>query len=256
MRTRNTDADEVVTAFPNRSSAIKECYEMIKPLVDLALALVMLVITLPIIVLAIVLVKLNSRGPVMYTQKRVGLRGQVFTIYKIRTMYVDSERTSGPRWSAAGDPRVTSVGRFLRRSHVDELPQLVNILMGEMSLVGPRPERPEFVDQLERALPDYRRRLLVRPGLTGLAQVQQPPDTDLFSVRRKLNYDLHYVDRMNPWLDFRLIIATAFKCMGCPFVWIGRILQLPDPNLCQSPKSHLAEPEITASSLVSNSYMQ
>jgi hypothetical protein len=125
-----------------------------------------------------------------------------------------------------------------------------------MSLVGPRPERPEFVDQLERALPDYRRRLVVCPGLTGLAQVQQPPDTDLFSVRRKLNYDLYYVDRLNPWLDFRLLIGTAMRCSGFPFGWIGRILQLPDPNLWQPPESHRAEPEFAATALVSNSYMQ
>jgi lipopolysaccharide/colanic/teichoic acid biosynthesis glycosyltransferase len=256
MSTRNTENDEVVTAFPDRASAIKDRYEVIKPYLDRALALVILLITLPIILLAIVLVKVNSRGRAIYTQKRVGSRGQVFTIYKIRTMYDDSERTSGPRWSAPGDPRVTFIGRLLRWSHVDELPQLINILMGQMSLVGPRPERPEFVDQLERALPDYRRRLLVRPGLTGLAQVQQSPDTDLFSVRRKLNYDLYYVDRLNPWLDFRLIIGTVLKCMGCPFVWIGRILQLPDPNPCQLGKSHRAEPEFTASALVSNSYMQ
>ena len=256
MSTRNTELDEVVTAFPNRDSTINDRYEVIKPYLDRALALVILLVTLPIILLAILLVKLNSRGRAIYTQKRVGRRGQVFTIYKIRTMYDNSERASGPQWSAPGDPRVTSVGRLLRWSHVDELPQLINILLGQMSLVGPRPERPEFVDQLERALPDYRRRLLVHPGLTGLAQVQQPPDTDLFSVRRKLNYDLYYVDRMNPWLDFRLIIGTVLKCIGCPFVWIGRILQLPDPNLCPSPKSHRAEPEFTASALVSNSYMQ
>ena len=105
------------------------------------------------------------------------MEGKVFTIYKIRTMYQDSERHSGPTWCVPGDPRVTPVGRFLRWSHVDELPQLINVLMGEMSLVGPRPERPEFLAQLERALPDYRQRLTVRPGVTGLAQVQQPPDT-------------------------------------------------------------------------------
>ena len=256
MSTRNTEIDEVVTAFPGRMSSIKRRYEMIKALVEMTLAFVMLVISLPLILLAIVLVKLNSRGPSIYTQKRVGSMGRVFTIYKIRTMYHDTERTSGPRWSAPGDPRVTNIGRLLRWSHVDELPQLINILKGEMSLVGPRPERPEFIDQLERALPDYRRRLLVRPGLTGLAQVQQPPDTDLFSVRRKLNYDLYYVDRMNPWLDFRLIVGTAMKCMGCPFAWIGRVLQLPDPNLCESVKSQRAEPEFIASALVSNSYIQ
>jgi lipopolysaccharide/colanic/teichoic acid biosynthesis glycosyltransferase len=253
MTTRNTETDEFVTAFPNRVSAVKQCYELIKPVVDVALAVVMLAFALPIILVAIVLVRLNSRGAAIYTQRRVGLKGQVFTIYKIRTMYQDSERGSGPRWSVPGDPRVTFVGRILRWSHVDELPQLINILMGEMSLVGPRPERPEFVDQLERALPDYRNRLSVRPGLTGLAQVQQPPDTDLFSVRRKLNYDLCYVERMNPWLDFRLLIGTAMKCMGIPFVWIGRLLQLPDPNVRQPIDSHRAEAEFTAGVLVSNS---
>jgi len=256
MTTRNTETDEFVTAFPNRVSAIKEFYEMIKPSIDRALALAMLVIMFPVILLAMVVVKLNSRGTSIYSQKRVGLRGKAFTIYKIRTMYQDSERTSGPRWSTPGDPRITFVGRFLRWSHVDELPQLVNIVIGDMSLVGPRPERPEFIDQLERALPDYRRRLLVRPGLTGLAQVQQPPDTDLFSVRRKLNYDLYYVDRLDPWLDFRLIIGTVMKCTGFPFAWIGRILQLPDPNISQPPRSHHAEPEFTTSALVSNSYMR
>jgi lipopolysaccharide/colanic/teichoic acid biosynthesis glycosyltransferase len=115
-------------------------------------------------------------------------------------------------------------------THVDELPQLINVLTGEMSLVGPRPERPEFLDELERGLPDYRGRLAVRPGVTGLAQVQQSADTDLSSVRRKLNYDLYYVERMNAWLDLRLILGTVLKCLGVPFAWIGRILQLPNPN--------------------------
>jgi lipopolysaccharide/colanic/teichoic acid biosynthesis glycosyltransferase len=174
-------------------------------------------------------VKLTSRGPSIYTQKRLGLWGRVFTIYKIRTMYLDSEQ-NGPTWCVPGDPRVTPVGRILRWSHVDELLQLINILVGEMSLIGPRPERPEFLDKLERELPDYRQRLVVRPGLTGLAQVQQPSDTSVFSVRRKLNYDLYYVDQMTLWLDVRLILATVLKCLGVPFDLIGWILQLPDPN--------------------------
>jgi lipopolysaccharide/colanic/teichoic acid biosynthesis glycosyltransferase len=145
-------------------------------------------------------------------------------------MYEDSERHCGPTWCLPGDPRITPVGRALRWSHIDELPQLVNVLKGEMSLVGPRPERPEYLDQLERALPNYRERLMVRPGLTGLAQVQQPSDTDLQSVGRKLNYDLCYVERMSLWLDVRLLLGTVLKCLGVPFIWIGRILQLPDPN--------------------------
>jgi lipopolysaccharide/colanic/teichoic acid biosynthesis glycosyltransferase len=121
------------------------------------------------------------------------------------------------------------VGRVLRSTHLDELPQLINVLMGEMSLVGPRPERPEFLLGLERAFPEYRRRLAVRPGVTGLAQVQQPPDTCLESVRRKLAYDLSYVDGLSPWLDLRIVLATPLKCLGVPFAWIGVVLRLPDP---------------------------
>jgi lipopolysaccharide/colanic/teichoic acid biosynthesis glycosyltransferase len=129
----------------------------------------------------------------------------------------------------------------------------MNILMGEMSLIGPRPERPEFLETLERDLPDYRRRLTVRPGLTGLAQVQQPPDVDLFSVRRKLNYDLYYVDRLNPWLDFRVILGTLLKCLGVPFIWIGRFLQLPDPNNLTSHGPLAPPPELSAGSFVTDS---
>src|SRR5262249_42757238 len=134
------------------------------------------------------------------------------------------------RWSLPGDPRITPIGWVLRRCHIDELPQLVNVMIGDMSLIGPRPERPELIPQLVRALPEYRNRLFVRPGITGLAQVQQPPDENLYTVRRKLNFDLCYVERMNLWLDVRLILATALKCLGFSFVAIGRILNLPDPN--------------------------
>ena len=169
MSTAITEVGEAATMRPARN----DNYELIKPWLDRALALIMLLLATPIIILAIVLVKMNSRGSWIFLQKRLGLRGSVFTIYKIRTMYEDSERDSGATWCVPGDRRITPVGRFLRWCHVDELPQLINVLRGDMSLVGPRPERPEFLDQLERALPDYRQRLAVRPGLTGLAQVQQ-----------------------------------------------------------------------------------
>jgi lipopolysaccharide/colanic/teichoic acid biosynthesis glycosyltransferase len=231
-------------------------YESVKPWLDCALALAMLLISAPIILLAMLVMKLTSRGPWIYVQKRLGLGGNVFTIYKIRTMYDNSERQSGATWCVPGDPRITPVGRVLRWCHVDELPQLINILKGEMSLVGPRPERPEFLDQLERALPNYRRRLTVRPGLTGLAQVQQPPDTDLHSVRRKLNFDLCYVEQVSLWLDFRLLLGTVLKCVGVPFLWIGRILQLPDPNAHIARDSHYSEPKITASALVTTSELR
>ena len=211
-------------------SAAMGVYPAIKPAIDLAVSLVLLVLTFPIMIAAMMLVRLTSRGPVMYTQHRVGLDGEVFTIFKIRTMYDKSERQSGATWAVPGDPRVTPVGRFLRFSHLDELPQLFNVLSGEMSLIGPRPERPEFLPRLEAEIPDYRRRLAVRPGVTGLAQVQQPPDTDVNCVRRKLDYDLYYVATMGPWLDLRIVVATGLKCAGVPFRWIRTLLLLPQPD--------------------------
>ena len=149
---------------------------------------------------------------------------------------------------------MTPVGRILRWSHIDELPQLINILRGQMSLVGPRPERPEFLERLEHELPGYRRRLAVRPGLTGLAQVRQPPDIDIVSVRRKLNYDLYYVERLNLWLDFRLMLGTVLKCLGFPFAWIGGILLLPDPNPRLESECPISKTEIRAKSLIPDSF--
>jgi lipopolysaccharide/colanic/teichoic acid biosynthesis glycosyltransferase len=123
------------------------------------------------------------------------------------------------------------VGRFLRWSHLDELPQLLNVLRGEMSLIGPRPERPEIVAQLEKGLPGYRLRLLIRPGVTGLAQVLQGPDTDLSSVRKKLNFDMYYISRMNLWLDVRIVIGTALHLLSVSDRLIARVLRFPDERL-------------------------
>jgi lipopolysaccharide/colanic/teichoic acid biosynthesis glycosyltransferase len=194
-----------------------------KEVVDFACALLLLVLAAPLLLLAVLAVRLSSRGPVVYRQTRLGRGGRPYTIYKIRTMAHNCEQASGARWATPGDPRITLVGRWLRRSHIDELPQLWNVLRGEMSLVGPRPERPEFVPRLEEAIPRYRQRLLVRPGLTGLAQVQLPPDTDLGSVRRKLAYDLYYVERVGFWLDLRILLSTAVYAVGLPFI-IARVL--------------------------------
>jgi lipopolysaccharide/colanic/teichoic acid biosynthesis glycosyltransferase len=184
-----------------------------KRALDLVVMLVLMVLAAPLILLSVLLVKLTTRGPVFYSQIRLGQGGRPFRIYKVRTMVVDSEK-DGACWSAPGDPRVTPVGRLLRATHLDELPQLWNVLRGDMSLVGPRPERPEFVPSLEQAVPRYCDRLLIRPGLTGLAQVKLPPDTDLESVRRKLACDLFYVRNLGLWLDLRLILATGFYLLG------------------------------------------
>src|ERR1043165_8088430 len=173
------------------SSPVRTWYELVKTLTDFGLAALLLVLTSPLVLLAAIAVKLTSTGPIFYSQTRVGRKGRPYAIYKIRTMYHNCEWQSGVCWSTKGDPRITPIGRFLRVTHIDELPQLWNVLRGEMSLVGPRPERPEFVPGLEKAIPHYRKRLSLRPGVTGLAQIQLPPDTDLDSVRIKLAYDLH-----------------------------------------------------------------
>jgi lipopolysaccharide/colanic/teichoic acid biosynthesis glycosyltransferase len=198
-----------------------------KHALDFVAAVVLAVLAAPVVLLAAVLVKLTTRGPAFYTQTRVGAGGKHFTIYKVRTMIHNAESLTGARWSLPGDPRVTLVGRFLRASHLDELPQLWNVLRGEMSLIGPRPERPEFVPDLEKTLPGYGNRLLLRPGVTGLAQVNLPPDTDVESVRRKLTCDLYYVRHVSPWLDLRLLACTALYAVGVPFRLSRRLLGVP-----------------------------
>jgi lipopolysaccharide/colanic/teichoic acid biosynthesis glycosyltransferase len=203
-------------------------YLSCKPIADFLLAALLTVPAVPLILLAALLVKLTSRGPAFYTQTRVGEDGRLFTIWKIRSMIHNCESLTGPRWSMPGDPRVTRIGAFLRASHFDELPQLLNVLRGEMSLIGPRPERPEFVPELERELPGYWQRLTVRPGVTGLAQVQLPPDSDLTSVRRKLAHDLYYIRHLSPWLDARLLVGTAVYALGLPFGIGGKLLGIPD----------------------------
>jgi lipopolysaccharide/colanic/teichoic acid biosynthesis glycosyltransferase len=202
-------------------------YRTMKSWFDVPLALLILAVSWPIIVLATVLVRLSSRGPVLYTQHRLGHNGRPFLIYKIRTMIPNSE-PNGPKWCVPEDPRVTFVGRFLRWSLIDELPQIINVLRGEMSLIGPRPERPEIVAQLEHVLPGYRKRLSVRPGLTGLAQVLSPPDTDISSVRTKLSYDRHYIDHLGPWLDIKIGLATVFHLIRLPADLIMRVFRFPD----------------------------
>jgi lipopolysaccharide/colanic/teichoic acid biosynthesis glycosyltransferase len=202
-------------------------YPPCKALLDFLLAAALCLPALPVVLLAALAVRLTSRGPAFYTQTRVGRGGRPFVIYKLRSMIHNCESLTGPRWSIPGDPRVTPVGWFLRVSHLDELPQLLNVLRGEMSLIGPRPERPEFLPELERELPAYAQRLAVRPGVTGLAQVQLPPDTDLGSVRRKLAHDLCYIRHLSPWLDLRLLACTALYAVGVPFRVAGRLLAIP-----------------------------
>jgi len=206
-------------------------YVVSKATLDGLAALAMLVISWPLILTLMALVRLTSRGPALYRQVRLGLDGRPYLILKLRTMFHDCERATGPQWAKACDPRATPLGRILRATHLDELPQLWNVVRGEMSLVGPRPERPEFVRQLERVIPNYRERLRVRPGITGLAQVQLPPDEDVDSVARKVAYDVFYVERIHPWLDLRILVGTALKMAGSSYGSIRFLVALPRPEV-------------------------
>jgi lipopolysaccharide/colanic/teichoic acid biosynthesis glycosyltransferase len=208
-------------------------YMPCKDTVDLLVGLTFFLLAAPVMLLAALLVKLTSSGPAFYSQTRIGKNGLPFTIYKLRTMYHNCESASGPRWSLPGDSRITPVGRILRRTHIDELPQLWNVVRGEMALVGPRPERPEFIPNLAQALPHYSDRLLVRPGMTGLAQVQLPADTDLDSVRRKLAYDLYYVRHVGLWLDVRILASTLCYLLCMPVHMLPRLGLVPQRRLIE-----------------------
>jgi lipopolysaccharide/colanic/teichoic acid biosynthesis glycosyltransferase len=189
-------------------------YQAAKPYVEWAVALLLLLLTAPLIGACALLVKLTSKGPAFYKQERVGLNGLTFMLLKLRTMRHDAEALTGPVWAEGDDdPRVAPFGRFLRRMHIDELPQLVNVLRGEMSLVGPRPERPHFVNELKGQIHDYERRLSVRPGITGLAQVRAGYDRTLRDVQRKVRLDCLYIRRMCWWVDFVIILRTVGRVL-------------------------------------------
>jgi len=194
---------------------ILPAYSTTKSVLDRCLAALLLVPGLPLIGFLVVLIKATSRGPGIYSQARVGLDGVIYTMYKLRSMRSDAEATSGPVWSKPGnDPRVTPLGYWLRKLHLDELSQLFNVLRGEMALIGPRPERPSFVEELSETIPGYRDRLRVRPGITGLAQINLPPDTDIDDVRRKLVLDKEYIETANPFLDARILACTFLRLCG------------------------------------------
>jgi lipopolysaccharide/colanic/teichoic acid biosynthesis glycosyltransferase len=175
---------------------------------DIAGSILLLALTLPLVALVACLIKLDSRGPLVYRQDRVGLHGRVFTLLKFRSMRTDAE-AAGPCWAAERDPRVTRVGAFIRACRIDELPQLINVLRGEMSLVGPRPERPHFTAQLSRILPRYDERTRVLPGLTGWAQVKYKYGASVEDARAKLDYDLQYLANRSLLLDLRILAATV-----------------------------------------------
>ncbi|HEY2617133.1 MAG TPA: TIGR03013 family XrtA/PEP-CTERM system glycosyltransferase [Acetobacteraceae bacterium] len=181
---------------------------VIKRSFDIGVSLALLLLTLPLMLLTAVLIRLESPGPVLYRQQRVGLHGGPFTLLKFRSMSIDAEKGGSPRWAAQQDPRITRVGSFIRPMRIDELPQLINVLHGEMSMIGPRPERPHFVEQLGRIIPFYAERSYVKPGITGWAQVNYPYGASVEDARQKLSYDLYYVKNRSLLLDLLILLAT------------------------------------------------
>ena len=224
-------------AWPERGTSGQIIRMSFKRVFDIVGAAAGLSLTLPIFMIVPLLIKLDSPGPVFYLQDRVGLdrrrhrrriltvvqtsdrrdndrrvsdqRGQIFKLIKFRSMVQNAEKNCGPIWAAQNDPRVTRLGRFLRLSRIDEVPQLINVLLGQMSLVGPRPERPHFVSKFCSTIDYYTRRHYVKPGITGLAQVEHGYDSDENEVYRKVEYDLHYISRWTPLLDFRILLQTV-----------------------------------------------
>ena len=179
-----------------------------KRLFDIVAALGLLIFLAPLLLATAIAVRLDSRGPILYRQRRIGFRGEEFEIFKFRSMRTDAEK-DGARWAAANDDRITRVGRFIRRTRIDEIPQAINILRGEMSFVGPRPERPEFVTLLEKEIPHYHERHLVKPGITGWAQVKHEYTASVDGARTKLAYDLFYIKHFSLPLDLLIVLMTV-----------------------------------------------
>jgi sugar transferase (PEP-CTERM system associated) len=175
---------------------------------SIVVSIVGLLLTLPLLPFIILAIKLTSTGPVLYRQKRVGRDGAVYNCYKFRSMRADAEADTGPTWAADEDPRITRVGRFLRITRMDEIPQLWNVLRGDMSLVGPRPERPEFVNTLDKEIPYYNLRHTIRPGITGWAQVRYKYGSSIEDAKEKLRYDLFYIKNMSAGLDLLIFFQT------------------------------------------------
>ena len=186
-------------------------FEAAKDVVDIVAGAVAFVVFLPVFVACAVVIKLSGKGPALYSQVRAGKDGKPFTMHKFRTMYLDAENSTGAVWAQPNDPRIIPACRWMRTSHMDELPQLINVIRGEMSLVGPRPERPEILEELEKVYPDVRRRLEVRPGITGLAQIRNGYDTSVDGFREKLRADLEYIRNRKWRLEFAILARTLAK---------------------------------------------
>ena len=186
----------------------------LKRVIDLIITIPCLMIFLPFWGIISIMIKLDSSGPVLYKQDRIGENNTTFTIRKFRSMHYDAEKDSGPVWATDEDPRITRIGAWLRRFRLDEIPQLINVIKGEMSIVGPRPERPFFIDKLMQEFPFYYRRHKVRPGITGWSQIKQPYDMDIDDVRKKLKYDFYYIENLSFSLDIKILASTFWVMLS------------------------------------------
>ena len=175
---------------------------------DFLLSFFLILVLSPFFVLIGLMIKLSSKGPIIYSQERLGFKGRPYQIYKFRSMIVNAEEKSGPVWTSDDDPRITSIGKILRKYRIDELPQLLNVVLGQMSLIGPRPERPFFTKKLKEKFPLYDRRFRVRPGITGWSQIKHPSDLEEEDVRQKLRYDFYYIENLSLNLDLKILIST------------------------------------------------
>jgi len=187
-------------------------YEVVKRLMDIGVSLVALIVLAPVMGILAILVRLSSPGPIIFRQERIGKNGKPFTIYKFRTMYVDAEK-DGPALSREGDPRVTPIGRWLRKTRLDELPQFWNVLKGDMSLVGPRPERQYYIEQIVQRAPEFRQLLKVRPGLTGLATVKYGYTSSVEQMIERMRYDLVYLANRSLLLDIKILLYTVLTIL-------------------------------------------
>ncbi len=206
VRTFELFGYKLLELFPDILSPFQRA---LKRFFDIIVSLVLLVLTLPIMAVSALVIKLDSRGGIIYKQDRVGKDFKEFTIYKFRSMRMDAESKTGAVWAVKGDPRITRFGNFMRKTRIDELPQLINVLIGNMSFVGPRPERKIFVDEFIETIPYYYKRLNVKPGLTGWAQVKHKYDETFDDVKEKLKYDLYYIENISLKLDFIILFYTA-----------------------------------------------
>ena len=195
------------TAFPASHAILAE--NTMRRVGELIIAGALIILLLPFMAIVALAIKLDSFGPVFYRQERVGLNGRRFTLLKFRSMVLDAEPDGRPVWAAERDARITRVGRFIRRTRIDELPQLFNVLCGDMGVIGPRPERPYFVDQLTPVIPFFSERHRIKPGITGWAQINCPYAASIEDAREKLSYDLYYINNQNFALDLVILISTV-----------------------------------------------